>query len=321
MGLQTVWSWLPAIYLFLGGLSAGVFVTVALISVFTGDRFQATVRFGAWASALCAGCGSAVLLLDVGQPLRAVVLFKSFVNPNSWMTVGAWLLFGAIALDGLFALLWTDRVLKWLHQVLKPFAERITAWRVLVAIVGIPVSLGVATYTGLLLGSLPFRPFWYTWILPALFVASALDTGLGLTTVYASLWEKGKGVEKLRTVLEVFVLILIAAESVVLVYYFNTMLAGPAEAARSAQMLLSGTLSPVFWGVIVCLGLGVPFFVCVSQLTGLLKNVTKVVPAIGISCCLVGGFTLRLAVLLVGIPASLSSPALLQILNGIRFSP
>ena len=28
--LQTTWSWLPAIYLFLGGLSAGAFLTVSI---------------------------------------------------------------------------------------------------------------------------------------------------------------------------------------------------------------------------------------------------------------------------------------------------
>lgn len=320
MGLQTVWSWLPAVYLFLGGLAAGTFCAVALIGLVGGERFRSTVRFGAWASAFCAGFGSFILLADVGQPLRAIVLFRSFVNLDSWMARGAWLLFGAIAIDGLYALLWTDWSLNWLHKILRPFAERVSAWRALIALIGIPVSLGVATYTGLLLGSLPFRPFWNTWILPALFVASALDTGVGLTTIYASVFEKGASVKTLRTVLEGCIIVLIAAESAVLAYYLTTMQNGVPEAAQAVQMITNGILSPVFWVVIVGLGLAVPLLVCLGQLSGLLTRV-KFAPFVGIACCLLGGFTLRFVVLSAGLPATLSSPALIQILNGIRFAP
>ncbi len=320
MALQTVWGWLPAIYLFLGGLAAGTFCAVALIGLIGGERFRSTVRFGAWASAFCAAFGSLILLIDVGQPLRAVVLFRSFVNLDSWMARGAWLLFGAIAFNGLYALLWTDRSLEWLHQVLRPFAERVAAWRVLLALVGIPVNLGVATYTGILLGSLPFRPFWNTWILPALFVASALDTGVGLTTLYASMFEKGNGVKTLRTVMEGCIMLLIAVEGSVLAYYLTTMQNGTPEAAGSAEIVTSGLLSPVFWVVIVGLGLAVPFVLCIGQLTGVLSRL-KWVPILAISCCLLGGFTLRFVVLSAGLPARLSSPALLQILSGIRFTP
>jgi formate-dependent nitrite reductase membrane component NrfD len=320
MALQTVWSWLPAVYLFLGGLAAGTFCAVALIGLIGGERFRATVRFGAWASAVCAAFGSLILLLDVGQPLRAVVLFRSFVNLDSWMARGAWLLFGAIALDGLYALLWTDRSLQWLHKVLKPFAERVAAWRVLLALVGIPVSLGVATYTGILLGSLPFRPFWNTWILPALFVASALDTGLGLVTIYASVREQAEGVKTLRTVLEQCIIMLILVEGSVLAYYLSTMQNGAPEAAQAAQAVTSGILSPMFWVVIVGLGLALPLLVCLGQLSGLLTRV-RFAPFVAISGCLLGGFALRFVVLSAGLPATLSSPALIQILSGVRFSP
>ncbi len=320
MGLQMVWGWLPAIYLFLGGLAAGTFCAVALIGLIGGDRFRSTVRFGAWASAVCAAFGSLILLIDVGQPLRAIVLFRSFVNLDSWMARGAWLLFGAIALNGLYALLWTDRVVDWLRQVLNPFAQRLAAWRALIALVGIPVNIGVATYTGILLGSLPFRPFWNTWILPALFVASALDTGVGLTTIYASVCEKGAGVKTLRTILETCIILLILVEGSVLAYYLTTMMNETGVAAQSAQIVTSGILSPVFWIVIVGLGLTVPLLVCAGQLSGLLGRV-KFAPVVGIACCLIGGFTLRFVVLSAGLPTTLSSPALLQILNGIRFSP
>ena len=321
MELQTVWGWLVAMDLFLGGLGACAFCAAALIALATGERFKTTVRFGAWASAVSMALGTVALLLDVGKPLRALILFKGFVNFNSWMTRGAWLLFGTILLDGLFALFWTDRVLAWFGSLWKPLEEKRSVWRAILAIIGIPVNLGVAVYTGMLLGVLPFRPFWYTWFVPALFVASALYTGVGLVTTYATLWERGKGVALLRKVLEAFVVVLILVEGAVLWYYLQTMLSGSPDVVRSAEVLTGGALSLVFWIIVVGLGLAVPLLVCLIQLSGLAKRVTVVMSLVGIVSCLAGGWTLRFVVLSAGLPASLSSPALMQIFEGIRFIP
>lgn len=226
MGLQTLWGWPPGLYFFLGGLGAGTFCVVAVIGLLTGDRFKSTLRFGAWASAIAIALGSLILLLDVGAPLRAAVLFQSFVNFGSWMTIGAWLLFAAILLNGLYALLYTDRVISRFQSRLKLITDRLAVWRTLLALVGIPLNLAVAIYTGILLGVLPFRPFWNTWILPALFVASALETGVGLVTAYATLREKGERVARLRFSLEILVLLLIPIEGIVLGYYLTSMLGG-----------------------------------------------------------------------------------------------
>jgi formate-dependent nitrite reductase membrane component NrfD len=47
----------------------------------------------------------------------------------------------------------------------------------LVAGFGIPISIGVGIYTGVLLGSLTARPFWNNPMLPMLFLISAMMTG------------------------------------------------------------------------------------------------------------------------------------------------
>ena len=254
IGLQTQWGWLIAIYLFLGGLGAGVFCTVALIALITGERFKPTIRFGAWASAILIAVGTMALLAEVGVPLRAIVLFNSFVNLDSWMARGAWFLFFAILFNGLFALLWTDRALTRVERVWKGLVTHRAIWRGIVAVIGIVVNIGVAVYTGILLNVLPFRPFWNTNILPLLFTVSAMDTGLGLITAYATLRERGEGVKRLRTVLELFVIGWIVVESAVLAYYLQTMLGSSADAMRSAQLLINGALSPLFWIFVVGLG-------------------------------------------------------------------
>ncbi|MBI3014616.1 MAG: polysulfide reductase NrfD [Candidatus Tectomicrobia bacterium] len=319
--LQTVWSWLPAIYFFLGGLGAGAFCTVAVLALVTGERFRGTVRFGAWTATVVTTAGTLALLLDVGAPWRALVLFKSFVNFQSWMTIGAWFLFAAILLQGLYALLWTDGVLQWSEGFWKPLREKRALWRALVAAIGILVSLVVAAYTGILLGVLPFRPFWNTWLLPALFTASALETGTAVVTAHASLREQGEGVERLRKVLEVSITVLIVIEAAILGYYVLSAVAGSLDSSRAARLLTRGALGPIFWILVVGLGLVVPFFICVTRLSGLTKRRTALLPVAGIASCLLGAFSLRSVILWAGIPASLSSPGLSQITAGIRFIP
>ncbi len=322
MTIQDTWGWLVAIYLFLGGLGAGAFVVAAVISLATGERFKSTVRFGAWASAIAIAVGTLCLLLDVGKPLRALVLFRSFVNFGSWMTRGAWLLFGAILFDGLFALFWTEPVLNWVGGRWKFVAEQRKVFRVILAVLGIFVNLGVAMYTGVLLGVLQFRPFWHTWWLPALFTASALDTGVGLVTGYATLRERAEGSRTLRNILEGCIIVLILIEAAVLYLYLSHMLKASPDAIRSAELLTSGALRVPFWFVVVGLGLGVPLIVCATQLGGLLKQrAALVVPLIGLISCLIGGWTLRYLVLSAGLPQMLASPALEQILQGVKFIP
>jgi formate-dependent nitrite reductase membrane component NrfD len=322
--LQTTWGWVVAIYLFLGGLGAGVMFTASIISLLAGERLKATIRFGAWASAIAIACGTLFLLIDVGKPFRAIVLFRSFVQFSSWMTIGAWLLFGAILLNGLSALFWTDRVLAWMERRWKPLNTKRAIWRTILAIITIPVNLGVAIYTGVLLGVLPFRPLWNTWLLPALFTVSALDTGIALTTGYAFLREAAPAAARLRRVLEISAISLICIEAVVLGVYLHAGLNGTPDAARSAQALLSGVLGVVFWGLVVVVGLAVPLLACLGQVLGLGRRVPVLAPAIplvGASACLIGGWTLRFVVLSAGLPIMLSSPAWQQILNGVRFLP
>jgi formate-dependent nitrite reductase membrane component NrfD len=307
-----------AVDLFCSGLGAGAFIVAAVLALTTGERFKKTVCFGAWAGAIAIAVGVVMLLLDVGQPFRAVVLFQSFTHlHSSWMARGAWLLFGGIVLNGLFALLWTDRVLKWLESRVKFVVEKRAVWRTILAVLGILVNAGIAVYTGVLLGVLPFRPLWNTWWLPAVFSASALLTGGALMFAFVSLREEGA--KRLQVVLGIWVLLLIAAEGVLLWQYLNVVKGGTADAARSVETLLGGGLGTAFWAVVVGLGLAVPLLWVLFRLTGVRKLQAAVVPLVGVVSCLIGAWTLRFVVLAAGLPQSLTSPAFSQALDGVRF--
>jgi formate-dependent nitrite reductase membrane component NrfD len=316
--LQTTWGWLVACYLFLGGLGAGTACTAGMVSLISGQRYKSTVRFGTWASAISIAVGTLFLLIDVGKPFRALVLFRSFVHFSSWMTIGAWLLIGAILLNGLHALFWTERVMIWLGRVWKPLSDQRRIFQVVLAAIGIPVNLGVAVYTGVLLGVLPFRPFWHTWLLPALFTASALSTGSVGLAAYEHLRDGGKRVNGLVKAVGACHLALILVEASIWVFYLTTMLKGTPDMANSAHILLTGLLAPVFWIVMVGLGLAIPFFVHTMQLSRLVR-LPQPVFVVSIATALIGGWTVRFLVLSAGLPAMLSSPALQQILSGVRF--
>lgn len=320
--LQTTWGWLVAIYLFLGGLGAGASIVSHLLALIGRDRYGKTVRFGAWFAAVALGVGSLVLLIDVGKPLRALVLFRSFVNPSSWMMRGAWLLLLAMLVNGASALLWTDRSLALIDKVAPFVKRRLTLWRGLLAGLAIPLNLGVAAYTGILLGVLPFRPLWHTPLLPVLFTISALDTGVALVCGYSALRDAHGG-HGLRRVLEACVVTLVATEAVILFFFIRQMTAGSADAAMSIEMWLRGPLAVPFWAGVVGLGLAVPLVMAVATLlvSRQKPNWTRFAPVIGMFAALAGGWLLRFIVLSAGLRSSLASPQVFQALDNVRFIP
>ena len=113
---------------------------------------------------------------------------------------------------------------------------------------------------------------------------------------------------------------MIIGEGVVLYLYLTNMLKSGGEVVSSVELLTKGVLSIPFWAVVVGMGLAIPLIICLFQLSGLLKKKAAfVVPLIGLTSCLIGGWTLRYLVLSAGLPASLASPAFSQALAGVRF--
>ena len=319
--LQTTWSWLPAIYLFLGGLSAGAFLTVSILHLVKPDRFKKTVTGGVWTAVAALAIGLLALVSEVEKPFQAMILFKSFVNGSSWMTIGAWLLLVTFVVFVLSALFTTDQLADWLGKVCKPFGRARAGINKVLAIVGIPCSLAVAAYTGVLLSAAPAIPLWNTWLLPALFTVSALDTGVAAVSVFAAVLEKDEDAHGLRTALEWTVLCLVAIEAVVLAAFLTTMQGSGADEALASGLLVSGPLSMQFWALVVAVGLVGPFLAALVQVaTAQRKKDAALVPAVpvgGAACALVGGFTLRFLVLAAGLHAALVSPAALQAVQGV----
>jgi polysulfide reductase chain C len=146
-------------------------------------------------------------------------------------------------------------------------------------------------------------PFWNSVLIPLLFLASAISTGIGAVLIGATVYRSYKqDVEEDAVNLHFLYkldLVIIVVEAVILLAYLLIMgLSSHPAAVNSVQMLLTGSLAPVFWIVFIVVGLVLPFYLEWSLCrNGVNKHLSSTIAA---SCLLIGGLTLRYLILSAG---------------------
>lgn len=295
-----------ALYLFLAGAGGGAFLLGSAVDLVL--RFRPAAARGWFArvsvvtdAGLVLGpvlvvAGAAFLVLDLGVPEKALVLFVT--SSQSLLSMGAWaiLAFTAAALLalGLGALAGDG-------GEEGSLGEPVASGRVLMRVAEFVCSLAatglalfVVVYSGVYLSLYPSLPFLNTCWVPVLFVASALTTGLAALIVVAFFRQQVPGVlEGVRGLLPVDA-VLIALELAALVgLMVFSLIQGP-PSATAALSLLSGALAPGFWAGVVLLGLLVPLAVD----TVARPLATPMVAAVGGACTLAGGLLLRVVLLM-----------------------
>jgi len=177
-----VWEWQIPIYLFLGGLAAGILVIGAVAGLTRSKSWNRTLAaWGALAAIFMLSLGMLALFLDLTHKWYVYRFYLAF-RPASPMSWGAWILLLAYPAMGLLLLgslsreQWEGLVkrfalLRWLGGLRKLAVDRENAVLWLSLITGI--SLG--TYTGILLQTLVARPLWNSGLLGPLFLASGIS--------------------------------------------------------------------------------------------------------------------------------------------------
>ena len=104
---EIAWGWLIVNYLFLGGLSAGIFFVSALATCLQGADAagdQRIARYGAMLAPWPVAIGCLLLIFDLGNGLRFYKLFTHF-RWESPMSIGSWLLalFSTVLLANFYA--------------------------------------------------------------------------------------------------------------------------------------------------------------------------------------------------------------------------
>lgn len=319
MELQSIWGWQPALYLFLGGMGAGAFIMAAILYLIDQKRHARIVCISSWASAASLGIGLLLLLSELIQPARGLMMWQSFSHFTSWMTYGAWGAFAAIVVFGASAVLAVGKVGTWYART-EQRAKRLVNVRKVLAVIGIVLGLFVAVYTGMLLMMAPGIPLWNTRLLPCLFAVSGIDTGVALVGIVAVLLAKKDPLaHRARMLMEGIVVGLVVAEGAVLGIFFASMLgdggsATAATAAQSAELLVTGVLAPYFWGLVVACGLVLPLAAALIGLAMRSKRLNSVM-ALGAVGALAGGCALRFLVLAAGLHADVVAETVMRMIG------
>ena len=320
--LQSVWGWQPARYLFLGGMGAGAFVVAALLYFLDRQSNRKTICIASWAATACLVAGLLLLLSELTNPLRGMLLWQSFSNGTSWMTFGAWVVFAAVIVFGLMAVLSTEQWVKPVSKKWKGYPKARNRMRSVLAVVGIVLGLCVAVYTGILLMSVPGVPLWNTLLLPCLFTVSALDTGAALVEIVAVAPKRAVLSNKTHRLLEASVVVLVVLEVVVLAAFLATMqgsdltTATGATAAASVRLLAQGMLAPFFWLLVGACGLALPLAMAIAGMVLRKRRKSgRTAMLVGAAGALVGGCALRFLVLMAGLHADVVAQAVSKMVS------
>lgn len=320
--LQSVWGWQPALYLFLGGMGAGAFVVAALLYFLDRQSNRKTICIASWAATACLVAGLLLLLSELTNPLRGMLLWQSFSNGTSWMTFGAWVVFAAVIVFGLMAVLSTEQWVKPVSKKWKGYPKARNRMRSVLAVVGIALGLCVAMYTGILLMSVPGVPLWNTLLLPCLFTVSALDTGAALVEIVAVAPKRAVLSNKTHRLLEASVVVLVVLEVAVLAAFLATMqgsdltTATGATAAASVRLLAQGMLAPFFWLLVGACGLALPLAMAIAGMVLRKRRKSgRTVMLVGAAGALVGGCALRFLVLMAGLHADVVAQAVSKMVS------
>lgn len=279
-----IWHWQIPVYLFLGGLAAGILFFAALYTILGKEKeMPTTVKWATFLVPPALVLGLFALFLDLKHQLFFWRLYTTvrIESPMSW---GAWVLMLITPLSMVWVATYIKELIPnwdWKFDILKKF-EKIAidnrkpmAWALLI----LAVILGI--YTGILLSAFNARPLWNTSILGPLFLVSGMSTGAATI-----MWMSKDHFE--RTLMSKIDLILIGIELFFIVHLFMGFMASSEVQIQAAELFLGGQFTVSFWVFVVILGLVFPAILEILELRGY-----KIPVAIPASLILFGGLMFR----------------------------
>jgi len=287
-----IWTWEVAMYLFLGGMTAGVIIFAALMTVRNKEQ---VAPFAATRLALLApiilSLGMTALFLDLEHKLYVYRFYTSFqiTSPMSW---GAWILVVVYPVSILQIL----STLRSGYPSLASFVDRVapgrlvTDWceryRTEIAFAVIPFAVALGIYTGILLSAFGARPFWNSGVLGILFLVSGMSTAAALVVLIA----RQKSEKDLFTRLD---LVLIFAEIALVVLMLISLASGSGQHIDALQLVMGGSYTIAFWVLFVGIGLLIPALLEILEISGINKSLAVLAPVL----VLIGGYALRQVVM------------------------
>lgn len=285
-----VWGWEIPVYLFLGGVVAGIMVLLAGRELVHRRAWSRRLRLAPLAAIALLSAGMGALFLDLSYKVHVLRFYATF-RPTSPMSWGSWLLLlvvPALILLGVGALHSED--VAWVRARLGEGRiavawERVRAfsvrWRRSILAATLLLGIGLGTYTGILLGTLASRPLWNSSLLGPLFLTSGISTGAAFLLLMRPESDEIHALVR-------YDLVAIVVEVVLLGLFLVGAKTGGALSSAGVAPLLGGAWTPWFWSLVVALGLAVPALLESAEIVlGLVS--TRWSPVL----VLVGGLALR----------------------------
>jgi len=257
-----IWHWQISLYLFLGGMAAGILAIAALYFIRGKEKDYITaVRITPFLAPVLLVLGLIALFIDLRHKLFFWQLYTNIKlqSPMSW---GAWTLMVITPVSFIWSALHIKNIFpkwdwkfQWLYDIETFFNryKKVLAWIMLIYAI-IP-----GIYTGILLSAFNARPLWNTSILGPLFLSSGLSAGAAATLLLS----KNKAERKQFARID---LVLIGIELFLIIHMFMGFLASTQVQIEAANLFLGGPYTMSFWIFVVILGMVLPAILEIMEL-------------------------------------------------------
>ena len=286
-----IWGWEIPLYLFLGGLAAGILFFAALYTLLGKEsQYKAAVNKAPLLTPVILILGLVALFLDLNHKPYFWQLYTTIKlqSPMSW---GAWILLIITPTSFIWAALNIKEIIpgwNWKYTWLIQFESWCRKQIIPIAWITAISAIILGIYTGILLSAFNARPLWNTSILGPLFLTSGLSTGAATIMLISSNHEERKVFARID-------LLLIAIELFLITHMFMGFMASTQVQIDAARLFLGGPFTAPFWIFVVSLGLVIPAILEVLEIFK--KEVPVLITA---SLVLFGGVMLRFIIAFAG---------------------
>jgi len=257
-----IWHWHIPLYLFLGGLAAGILFFAALYTILGKEKqYPTAVKIAPFITPFLLIIGLIALFFDLNHKMYFWRLYTTIrlESPMSW---GAWTLMVVTPISFIWCALNIKEIFPrwdWKFKVMYDLDAFFRKHLITMSWILLIFSLILGMYTGILFSAFNARPLWNTSILGPLFLTSGLSTGAAAIILMSKSHE-----ERLRFAR--IDIMLIGIEMFLIVHMFMGFLASTQVHIEAASLFLGGPYTTAFWLFVFTLGLAVPAILEVLEL-------------------------------------------------------
>lgn len=257
-----IWHWQIPLYLFLGGLAAGILFFAAYYTLRGKEKdYPVATKIAPFITPFILIIGLIALFWDLKHKMYFWQLYSTLrlESPMSW---GAWTLMVITPVSFIWCALnitelfpnW-DWKYNWLKELEKFFRKNIQtlSW------IALFFSIILGVYTGILFSAFNARPLWNASILGPLFLASGISAGAATIVLMSKSHFERMSLAKID-------LMVIGIELFLIIHMFMGFLASTQVQIDAAQLFLGGEYTAPFWIFVVLIGMIIPAILEILEL-------------------------------------------------------